>query len=138
MFELVVERSFPAAHAVTMKGRAEETHDHLWRVAVTVAGRQLDADGLLCDFHAIERRLAEVVDPLRGADLNRTPPFDRVNPTAEAVARHIAQRIAPALPEGVALRSVAVTEARGCTAVYRPKKRRSDGATKRRRAGIAD
>ncbi len=125
MFELVVERSFPAAHAVTMKGRAEETHDHLWCVAVTVAGRKLDADGLLCDFHAIERRLAEVVDPLRGADLNRTPPFDRVNPTAEAVARHIAKRIAPALPEGVALRSVAVTEARGCTAVYRPLKKRS-------------
>jgi 6-pyruvoyltetrahydropterin/6-carboxytetrahydropterin synthase len=125
MFELVVERSFPAAHAVTMQGCAETTHDHLWRVAVTVCGRRLDADGLLCDFHAIEGRLAEVIHPLRGADLNRTPPFDRVNPTAEAVARHIAQRIALALPEGVKLRSVAVTEARGCTAVYRPARERA-------------
>jgi 6-pyruvoyltetrahydropterin/6-carboxytetrahydropterin synthase len=120
MFELVVERSFPAAHAVTVQGQAEATHDHLWRVAVTVRGRRLGADGLLCDFHDLERRLEDAIRPLRGADLNRTPPFDRINPTAEALARRIAQRLAPDLPAGVGLRSVAVTEARGCTAIYRP------------------
>jgi 6-pyruvoyltetrahydropterin/6-carboxytetrahydropterin synthase len=122
MFELVVERSFPASHAVTVRGVPEAAHDHLWRVAVTVRGRALDDDGLLCDFHLVEGLLDEVIGPLRGADLNRVPPFDRANPSAEAVARHIARRIAPALPAGVALRSVAVTEARGCTAIYRPGK----------------
>lgn len=119
MFELAVEREFTAAHAITMAGDRETSHDHRWRVSVVVNGQQLDRDGLLCDFHLIERRLDEVVGLLDNRDLNETPPFDHLNPTAEAVARHIADAITADLPEGVTLASVSVTEAPGCTATYR-------------------
>ena len=118
MFELTVCREFFAAHAITMGAVREESHDHRWAVAVVVRGERLDGDGLLCDFHLIEQELDRVLEVLRGRDLNRTPPFDRINPTAENVARHIAEEIGQRIPQGVSLKSVGVTEAPGCTATF--------------------
>lgn len=120
MFELTVERTFSAAHAIVIAGERETVHGHDWRVRVTVAGEALDADGLLCDFHAVEAVLDDVLGPFHNADLNATPPFDHVNPTAEQVARHIADSVAAELPAGVRVASTAITEAPGCEAVYRP------------------
>lgn len=120
MFELTVTDEFCAAHAIVIGGRRETVHGHNWRVSVTVAGPHLDEDGLLCDFHAIERDLHAVIAPFHNGDLNATPPFDTVNPTAEHVARHIAQQLAPGLPGHVRIAAVSVTEAPGCTATYRP------------------
>ncbi|MHC4274413.1 MAG: 6-pyruvoyl trahydropterin synthase family protein [Planctomycetota bacterium] len=120
MYELAVERDFEAAHAVTMDGRREAAHDHTWHVSVVVSGPTVGSEGLLCDFHVVERQLDRALEPLRGCDLNQTPPFDHVNPTAEMVARHLAEAIGPGLPEGVVLAGVSVTEAPGCTATFRP------------------
>jgi 6-pyruvoyltetrahydropterin/6-carboxytetrahydropterin synthase len=120
MYELAVDRDFRATHAVTVDGRREPPHEHTWHVSVVVAGPAVDSEGLLCDFCVIERQLDGVLEPLRGRDLNRTPPFDQVNPTAEMVARHIAEGIGPELPQGVGLARVSVTEAPGCTATYVP------------------
>jgi 6-pyruvoyltetrahydropterin/6-carboxytetrahydropterin synthase len=118
MFELAVEREFRASHAITIGGVPEATHEHTWRVTVAVTGDGLDEDGLLCDFHDIERALDAVLNGLSDRDLNTTPPFDRVNPTAENIARHVAREID--LPQGVSLARVSVTEAPGCTATFRP------------------
>ncbi len=103
-----------------MQGQREETHAHVWRVRVSVRGGRLDSDGLLCDFHELEARLDAVLAGLRDRDLNETPPFDRVNPTAENVARHVAETLAATLPDGIAVSRVGVTEAPGCTATYWP------------------
>jgi 6-pyruvoyl-tetrahydropterin synthase len=93
-------------------------------VSVTIGGSGLDGDGLLLDFHALERIVREVVAPFRDRNLNETPPFDRTNPTAELVARHIADSvdrgIRPLVPAGVRVVCVGVTEAPGCSVVYRP------------------
>ncbi len=120
MYELTVEAAFRADHAISIGGDREERHGHDWRVRVVVGGEDLDADGLLCDFHELEGQLENAVANLRGADLNAVSPFDAVNPTAEHVARHLAESLAPDLPERVTLRSVHVTEAPGCTATYIP------------------
>ena len=120
MFELTVEREFCAAHAIVMGGEREPVHGHNWRVLVTVAGPSLDDDGLLCDFHALERAVDEVIAPLHNRDLNAVAPFDRLNPTAEHVARHLANAVAPALPAGVTIAAVSITEAPGCRATFRP------------------
>ncbi len=114
MFELTVEREFLATHAITIAGAPETPHEHRWRVAVVVGGDGLDADGLLCDFHEIERAIDAVIDPFRDGDLNKIQPFNRLNPTAENVAKHISELLE--IPAGVQLRSVSVTEAPGCTA----------------------
>ncbi|MCA9285147.1 MAG: 6-carboxytetrahydropterin synthase [Phycisphaerales bacterium] len=120
MYELTVSEEFCAAHAIVVGGQREPVHGHNWRVGVTVSGRHLDAEGLLCDFHALEEVVRTVVAPFMNADLNAVAPFDRMNPTAEHVARHIADRVAAALPSGVAVTCVSVTEAPGCVAAYRP------------------
>lgn len=118
MYQLTVEREFCAAHAIRIKGHLEPRHGHNWRLVVVVSGDQLDDDGLLCDFHRIERALDRVLEPFDNADLNETPPFDRVNPTAENVVRHLADAVAAELPSGVRLGRVTVSEAPGCAAAW--------------------
>jgi 6-pyruvoyltetrahydropterin/6-carboxytetrahydropterin synthase len=119
MYELSVEREFCAAHAIRIGGAREPTHGHNWRVTVAVAGDALDSDGILCDFHAVERELERIIAPFHNADLNATPPFDRLNPTAEHVAQHIAETLAAALPGTLSAIQTTVTEAPGCKATYR-------------------
>ncbi len=133
MFELSVQAEFCAAHAIVMAGQREAVHGHNWRVTATVAGPSLDADGLLCDFHLVEAVLREVIGPYHNADLNRVPPFTDVNPTAENVAKHIADtlaaRLGGRLPPGAGVAWVRVTEAPGCSTTYRPGQgRRGSGA----------
>jgi 6-pyruvoyltetrahydropterin/6-carboxytetrahydropterin synthase len=120
MFEISVEAEFCAAHAILIAGTREPVHGHNWHVTAVIAGETLDSDGLLCDFHAVEASLAEVIAPFRNADLNQTAPFTDLNPSAENVARHIATALAAKLNLGgrAAVRSVRVTEATGCAATY--------------------
>ncbi|MBX3404831.1 MAG: 6-carboxytetrahydropterin synthase [Phycisphaeraceae bacterium] len=124
MYEITVNDEFCAAHAIIIRGERERLHGHNWRVSVTIGGAGLDGDGLLLDFHALERIVREVIAPFRDQNLNETPPFDRMNPTAEQVARHIADSvdrgIRPLVPAGVRVAAVRVTEAPGCSVVYRP------------------
>jgi 6-pyruvoyltetrahydropterin/6-carboxytetrahydropterin synthase len=119
-FEIEVETSFSAAHALRFRGAREPVHGHDFRVTVRIGGRELDPDGLLFDFHEVERHLAEIVAPFRSRDLNAVPPFDRVNPSAEEIARHVAARLSGRLPAAAEILSVRVTEAPGCAATFRP------------------
>lgn len=120
MFELTVRTEFCAAHAIVIRSEREPVHGHNWRVMVTVAGKALDDDGLLCDFHDLEANLARIIAPFHNADLNATPPFDRINPTAERVAEHIGRELVKTLPASVTLQRASVTEAPGCEATWRP------------------
>jgi 6-pyruvoyltetrahydropterin/6-carboxytetrahydropterin synthase len=123
MFEITVETEFCAAHALLISGIREARHGHNFRVRVTVSGAQLDSDGLLCDFHLVKEVLEEIVSPLSSVDLNETPPFDRVNPSAEEIARHIGDTMAERLDEGLSPHArvdrVEVTESTRCWATYR-------------------
>ncbi len=118
MYELRVERTFRARHALVIQGDREAPHEHDWHVTLVVRGDELDPDGMLCDFHDLERALDETIRPLRGADLNRAAPFERSNPSAELVARHIADAVAVALGDTAHVDRVTVTEAPGCAATY--------------------
>jgi len=123
VYELTIQRIFSAAHAITIAGAREPLHGHDWRLSVVVAGGELDADGLLVDFHELERVVDDVIAPFGNANLNETPPFDRTNPTAERVAEFIGQSVANRLArlgERVALKAVHLGEAPGCTATWRP------------------
>lgn len=118
MYEIAVERSFWAAHAVSLGGVTEQAHRHNWQVRVVVGGERVDRDGVLCDFHAVEAELTRIVGALDGRDLNGADSLGGDNPTAERVARHVAESIR--LPAPVKLVSVSVTESPGCVATYRP------------------
>ncbi len=119
-----MQADFAAAHALVIAGAREPIHGHNWHVTATLAGATLDADGLLCDFHTVEHTLREIVGPWHNRNLNDLAPFDRVNPSAEHVARHIADtlevRLGVSLAALARIASVSVTEAPGCLATYRP------------------
>lgn len=120
VFQLDIEDTFSAAHSLIIAGEREPVHGHDWKVFVTVQGEELDGDGLLCDFHHLESLLGEIIAPFRTADLNACPEFSGVNPSAENVACHIAERMNGGLPSTVSLTRVSVTEAPGCTATWLP------------------
>lgn len=123
MYELTIQAEFSAAHAIRIRGEVEPLHGHNWHVTATFAGRELDADGLLCDFHVLERTLRAIAGELDNRNLNELPPFAAgTNPTAELVARHLADELLRRLPGDarVTLTGVTVTEAPGCAATYRP------------------
>lgn len=122
MYEITVEADFSAAHAIIIAGTREPIHGHNWHVVVTIAGDALDPDGLLCDFHTVESVLNSLIDPFRNRNLNDTPPFDRTNPSAELVAKHLGDTLAeslnPSLAPAAWVASVRVTEAVRCRATY--------------------
>lgn len=123
MYELTVEGEFCAAHAIVIAGVREPNHGHNWRVTVTVEGPELDGDGLLCDFHEVERALRGVIGPLHNGDLNTAAAFAATNATAELVARHVFDGVEGAmrgkLARGARVSAVRVTESVGCAATYR-------------------
>jgi 6-pyruvoyltetrahydropterin/6-carboxytetrahydropterin synthase len=119
MYTVSIQRKFRAEHAVTIASRREKYHAHRWWVKVEVASAELDADGLVCDFTALHGMLKEILEPFQDGNLNETPPFDELNPTAELVAKHVAEQLAPQLPDAVLLSAVTVTEAPGCKATYK-------------------
>lgn len=125
MHTIRVQAVFSAAHALSIAGTHEPLHGHDWKVTAEISGETLDADGLLCDFHTVEETLGEIIAPFRSANLNDLPPFagaGGLNPSAEHVAMHIARELASRLDAALAphakVRSVAVTEAPGCEAVF--------------------
>lgn len=118
MYHLQIQTSFTATHAIMMQGVLETPHEHDWRVRLRVSGKELDEDGLLCDFHLVSQLLDTVIVPFHNANLNNVPPFDTLNPTAELVAMHLATAIGPSLPTGLLEVQLAVTEAPGCEAIF--------------------
>ena len=116
MFSLRIERTFSAAHAIVLGGEREALHGHDWRVRMTVEGDQLDGDGLLCDFHLLERVLDSAIAPLRDSNLNDVAVLAGINPTAENVALYLASTVAGDLPPAIGRLRLAITEAPCCEA----------------------
>jgi 6-pyruvoyltetrahydropterin/6-carboxytetrahydropterin synthase len=121
-YSISVTREFCAAHALMFRGVREAVHGHNFRVTVVIAGPSLDGDGVLCDFHEVERALERVIEPWRNANLRDAAAFAGVNPSAEMIARVVGEALQRALekqlPTGVAVARVSVTEAPGCEATW--------------------
>ena len=122
MFTVQVTHEFCAAHSIVLLGEPEPIHGHNFRVTATIAGEQLDSEGLLCDFHLVEQTLLQICKPFTNNNLNEVSPFDTLNPTAEQIAKHIADRLADQLDTPLSPRakvhSVSITEAPNCLATY--------------------
>lgn len=121
MFELTVRGGFRASHRIPEKsGCLEALHEHDWEVEVVVAAADLDSRGIVVDFEEVRTTLREVLEPMEGRRLNEAPPFTTVIPSAEGIARWLADRIAPHLPARVSLRRVTVWERPDCGASFLP------------------
>ena len=77
-------------------------HGHNYVVEVTLEGQPDRVSGMVLDLKELKEILnREVVEPYDHRFLNyEAPPFDRVVPTTENIAREIWRRIAPQLSNG--------------------------------------
>jgi len=120
VFELIITTDFAAAHRLReYEGACENLHGHNYKVDVVLQSDRLNNLGMVMDFKAIKAALAEVTDRLDHAFLNDVDPFDKINPTAENIAKHICEGLAERLP-GVGVKHVTVWESDRCAATYVP------------------
>jgi len=121
MFEISVEETFAAAHALrNYRGKCERLHGHNYRVRLVVESSGLDSAGLLMDFVELKRLLHGVIEKLDHQLLNEVTPFDSVNPTAENMAKFFHDEISAVLPPPVRLSAVKIWETETSAATYRP------------------
>lgn len=112
IWQLTIRSEFCSAHALRhYKGKCEHLHGHNYGVKVVVEGRHLSSDTeLLMDFGELRALLKDVLEKLDHKYLNNLPPFDRINPSSENLARYIWQEMASQLPEQIKLHAVTVAE----------------------------
>ena len=111
-YTLKVLVEFAAAHQLhNYPGNCARMHGHNWKVEAEVVAHALNDIDLAIDFQDIKAALRAITDRLDHRHLNDLPPFDRVNPTAEQIARHIHGQLTEALsPAGVAVSAVTIWE----------------------------
>lgn len=123
MYLLTVTESFASAHALRgYGGPCERLHGHNWRIEVTVAARELDGRGLAIDFKVLKGHLTDTCRRLDHRFLNELEPFDRINPTSENLARHLAlemERRLGGVEPAVRVYEVRVWESGGASAAWR-------------------
>ena len=120
MFEVCVEHTFAAAHALrNYRGKCENVHGHNYRVQVGVEGKELDSNGLLYDFADLKRTLRATSEYLDHQYLNELKPFDEINPSAENIAKFICEEVQKRMNSG-AIAFVRVWETDTSCATYRP------------------
>jgi 6-pyruvoyltetrahydropterin/6-carboxytetrahydropterin synthase len=87
MYELMVEDTFDAAHALRgYEGSCENLHGHTWRVQIFLKGNKLNKIGLFEDFRTIKLQLKLALKAYDHKPINDIPPFDKRNPTSENLA----------------------------------------------------
>jgi len=85
-----------------------------------VWAEELDELGMAIDFHELKAQTREIVEGLDHRYLNDLPAFQRQNPTAENIARHIYEGLAQRLGTGrVEMDQVRVWESETTAATYR-------------------
>jgi 6-pyruvoyltetrahydropterin/6-carboxytetrahydropterin synthase len=122
MFEISVEYTFAAGHALRgYKGKCENVHGHNYKVQVMVGGDQLDSTGLLLDFVELRATIKGLVERLDHRFLNDLEPFDKLNPSAENLAKYFYDELAPKVRErGQQIQAVKIWETDTTSATYRP------------------
>jgi 6-pyruvoyltetrahydropterin/6-carboxytetrahydropterin synthase len=117
MFEIRVTTKFGAAHNLrNYGGKCENLHGHTWRVDVALRGASLNEIGLMRDFKDVKNALKEVLSRFDHSYLNELSPFDKINPTAENLSKHIFDELVKVFPE---LFEVCVWESEDARATYR-------------------
>jgi 6-pyruvoyltetrahydropterin/6-carboxytetrahydropterin synthase len=126
MFELRVEHSFPAGHALrNYTGKCANMHGHNYRVQVAVRGPRLNEIGLLMDFSDLRRAIRAAAETLDHQFLNDLPAFADRNPSAENVAVYFYEELSrllevPLREADAAIHEIVVQETDTAWAVYRP------------------
>lgn len=113
MYSVSVSRSCIAQHYLTVPDPGPEgtLHSHRFGIEATFGGPELNEYGYLVDIDAVIDALEDVVGEIRDETLNDLPVFEGQNPSAERLARLVADRLAERLaPETATELTVTVRE----------------------------
>ena len=87
-YTIKVESRFEAAHNLrSYYGKPEPIHGHSWRVEARIESGALDSEDISVDFVNVEKALHELSGRFDHNYINNIPPFDKVNPTSENIAK---------------------------------------------------
>lgn len=116
------EIEFETGHYLRFcSGGSEEPHRHRWRVRAVVQSDELDGNGLVMDFHELEKFLGQIVEPMQKVEMiNELPEFAKCNPSAEQVARFVYDGLSARIAGRVTIQKVSVWETEKCCGSYRP------------------
>ena len=119
-YAIQIGAEFYATHQLRLAdGSLETLHGHTWHVEVSIISEQLDAIQTVMDFHQLQSLLKPIIDPWQNKCLNDFAPFKGDwSPSAERVAQHIAELLAPQIPASARLSQVRIEEASGCYAIF--------------------
>ena len=129
---LVRDVTFVASHHYRLHGRSEAEslavfgsqsmpHEHRWRIRIEVVGEIDPETGFVVDLAAIDAALHDLVGDWRDGDLNERIPEVRggtMQPSTEALARWLHQRLSPRIPGAARLKRVHVWESEDLGAHY--------------------
>lgn len=119
MFSIQVETGFSASHQLRLAdGAKEELHSHDWQVKVSMSSAQLDGQGLVMDFNKLKRDIEKILADFNDMQMEQLSYFDRINSSAENVAKYIFDKLISLLSAELKLEYVEVTEAPDCSARY--------------------
>src|SRR5262249_307319 len=120
MWEISQETTVAAAHQLRFApGEGERLHGHNWRIKAVLSAAELDSRGFVVDFNELGATLRALVEPYEHGFLNEIAPFDDLNPTAENLARVIADNLASKIDDArVRVVRVEVWENDSCAATY--------------------
>lgn len=100
MYEVIIEKKFSSAHFLrNYHGKDEDLHGHNWKVQIKFRGPKLvQPEEYLVDFAEAHQALENVLKKIGYKNINEIPPFTRLNPSAENIARWICEEIRTVFP----------------------------------------
>jgi 6-pyruvoyltetrahydropterin/6-carboxytetrahydropterin synthase len=100
MYEIAIEDTFDAAHCLRdYEGTCSRLHGHTYRVRAAFRFASLQGSGLAFDFRLAKEVLRDVLEYLDHKYINDLPEFSVQNPSAEAIAKLIFDRVKQSVPQ---------------------------------------
>lgn len=93
MHTIKILTDFSAAHSLRdYSGDCANMHGHNWHLEISVSG-ELDQSGMVVDFRELKNQTKTIIDRLDHKYINEVAPFNKINPTAENIAKYIFEEL---------------------------------------------
>ncbi len=117
MYTIFVKSNFNSAHNLrNYNGKCENLHGHSWKVELLLEYKTLNNIGISKDFKIVKDVLNEHIEILDHKYLNEIEPFDKINPSAENIAKYFYDKLKLTFPELV---EVFIWESENARASYK-------------------
>ncbi|PIQ85096.1 MAG: 6-carboxytetrahydropterin synthase QueD [Candidatus Omnitrophica bacterium CG11_big_fil_rev_8_21_14_0_20_45_26] len=116
-----VEARFEAAHNLReYYGKPEPLHGHSWKVEAKFRCDKLNHEDFGVDYVVVEKAIRDLAKRFDHVYINEVPPFDKMNPTSENIAKWFYQELdKPEVRQEYVLEEVVVWEGPEAYVAYR-------------------